>query len=105
MPNGHSENGNSGYESPQPESPGPSNTQSKAPEPESPEPSPAPSPVKADVTIENGEKEADTSKESVEEGRAIFQLFMKPDRIHIWWEILKSFLHVSEKNYLQMKQT
>ena len=69
MPNGHSENGNSGYESPQAESPGPSNTPSKAPEPESPEPSPAPTPVKADVMVDNGEKEADTSKESIEEGK------------------------------------
>ena len=79
MPNGHSENGNSGYESPQPESPGPSSTPSKAPEPmprkapepESPEPSPAPSPVKADIIVDGIDKEADTSKESVEDGREI----------------------------------
>ena len=71
MPNGHSENGNSGYESPQPDSPGPSSTPNKAPEPDAPGPSPAPrvTPVKADITIENGEKELDTSKESVEEGK------------------------------------
>ena len=86
MPNGHSENGNSGYESPRQESPGASSPKVEA-ELESPGPSPAPGPVptprkmpeadspgpsdtqmKAEVTVENGDNEADTSKESIDEG-------------------------------------
>ena len=86
MPNGHSEhgeNGNSGYESPRQESPGASATpkvEAKEPEnqgaadtpkksPEQDSPRPSETPKKADVTIENGEKEADTSKESFDDGR------------------------------------